>query len=48
MEESSHFGMAVLLIYRNLSKIFRNKFWGMYSICDIITYEVETLLCKLS
>ena len=27
MEESSHFGMAVLLIYRNLSKISRNKFW---------------------
>ena len=47
MEESSHFGMAVLLIYQNLSKIFRNKFGGMYSIFDIITYEVEISLCKL-
>ena len=36
MEESLHFGMAVLLIYRNLSKIYINKFWEMYSIYDII------------
>lgn len=36
MEENSHFGMAVLLIYRNLSEISLNKFWGMYSIYDII------------
>jgi len=36
MEESLHFGMAVLLIYRNISKIYINKFWGMYSIYDII------------